>query len=343
MTTVLSIIGAIIVLGVLIIVHELGHFGVARALGFRVDEFAVGFGPRIFSKERGGIRYSLRLLPLGGFCKFHGEDEEAEDPECFNAQKAWKRALVVLAGAAMNILFAFVLAVITLLSWGDFAATIHEVRPGTPAETAGVQVGDQILSITGKRVVFDYAALDEVTKADPEEGVTLTVRRNGENVTMHLSDLYDEAEGRNMMGVTIDYTQRRSFRFGEAIVCAGDFLVYSARSLLSFFANIFKTPNLQEQVLGPVGTISVIGMAVRFGWETIFRLSLYLSLNLGIFNLLPFPGLDGGRLIFLIYEMIFKKPIPRDKEGLVHLIGLAILFGFIIYITVGDVRRLFGG
>ena len=92
-----------------------------------------------------------------------------------------------------------------------------------------------------------------------------------------------------------------------------------------------------------MGTISVIGMAVRFGWETIFRLSLYLSLNLGIFNLLPFPGLDGGRLIFLIYEMIFKKPIPRDKEGLVHLIGLAILFGFIIYITVGDVRRLFGG
>ena len=343
MTTVLSILGAIIVLGVLVIVHELGHFGVARALGFRVDEFAVGFGPKIFSKEHKGIRYSVRLLPLGGFCKFHGEDEEAQDPESFNAQKAWKRALVVLAGAAMNILFAFVLAVVTLLSWGDFAATIREVRPGTPAEIAGVEVGDQILSVNGKRVVFDYAALDEITKADPQEGVTVCVRRNGEDVTLHLSNLYDEAAGKNMMGVTIDYTQRRSFRFGEAIVCAGDFLVYSARSLLNFFANIFKTPNLQDQVLGPVGTISVIGQAVRSGWETIFRLCLYLSLNLGVFNLLPFPGLDGGRMIFLIYEMIFRKPIPRDKEGLVHLIGMALLFAFVIYITVGDVRRLFGG
>ena len=344
MTTVLSILGAIIILGVLITIHELGHFGVARALGFKVDEFAVGFGPKILAKERKGILYSLRAFPLGGFCRFHGEDENMEgDPEAFNNQKAWKRFLVIAAGAAMNILFAFVLAVITLLSWGDYAATVETVNPGSAAEAAGILPGDVLISVDGGRVVFDFAALENVQKADSEEGVTVVVRRDGEDVALKVTDLYDQEAGKNMLGVTISYANRRSFSLGEAIVCAGDFLTYSARSLLNFFVNIFKVENLSEQVMGPVGTISVIGEAVRNGWETIFRLALYLSLNLGIFNLLPFPGLDGGRLIFLLIEIIFRKPVPRDKEGLVHLIGIAILFGLILYLTWGDISRILGG
>lgn len=344
MSTVLSILGAIIVLGVLIIIHELGHYGVARVLGFRVDEFAVGFGPKIIQRERKGIQYSLRALPLGGFCKFHGEDEEGgADPDAFNNQKAWKRLLVVIAGAAMNILFAFVLALSTLLIWGDYAATVQSVEAGSPAEAAGMQAGDVLIAVDGGRVVFDFAALDNIQTADPAEGVEIVVKREGAYVTLHPRDIYDAEAGRNMIGININYAQRRSFTFGEAFTCAGDFLVYSAKSLISFFANIFRVENLSEQVMGPVGTISVIGEAVRNGWETIFRLALYLSLNLGIFNLLPFPGLDGGRLIFILIEMIFRKPVPRDKEGLVHLIGMLLLFGLVIYLTWGDITRLIGG
>ena len=344
MTVVLSILGAVVVLGVLIIVHELGHYGVARALGFRVDEFAVGFGPRILSTRKNGILYSLRAFPLGGFCRFHGdEQDQREDPTSFNAQKAWKRFLVILAGSAMNIAFAYILATVTLLSFGDYAATVETVNEGSPAEAAGMRPGDVIVSVNGKRAVFDFSALGEIQKADPEKGVDIVVKRGGEYVALHPKNLYDEARRKNQIGITINYENRRSFAVGEALVTAGDFLGYSARTLLNFFANIFNTPNLQEQVMGPVGTISVIGEAVRTGWESIFRLTFYLSLNLGIFNLLPFPGLDGARLIFLLIEIVFKKPVPREKEGLVHLIGLGVLMAFVLYLAIGDVGRLIGG
>lgn len=344
MTVLLSILGAIVVLSVLVVVHELGHYGVARLLGFRVDEFAVGFGPRILSKEKNGIVYSLRAFPLGGFCRFHGEDQDQrEDPTSFNAQKPWKRFLVILAGSAMNIAFAYILAVVTLLSFGDFAATVETVSPGSPAEVAGMLPGDVIVSVNGKQAVIDFSALSEIQKADPEKGVEVVVKREGQYVTLRPSNLFDETQGKNQIGITINYENRRSFSVGEALVTAGDFLGYSARTLINFFANIFNTPNLRDQVMGPVGTISVIGEAVRTGWESIFRLTLYLSLNLGIFNLLPFPGLDGARLIFLLIEIIFRKPVPREKEGLVHLIGLGLLMAFVLYLTIGDVGRLIGG
>ncbi|MGI6150703.1 MAG: M50 family metallopeptidase [Christensenellales bacterium] len=344
MTVFLSILGAVVVLGVLIVIHELGHFGAARALGFRVDEFAVGFGPRVLSKERKGILYSLRAFPLGGFCRFHGEDQDKrEDPTAFNAQKAWKRFLVILAGSAMNIAFAYVLAVVTLMAWGDYAATVETVNAGSPAEAAGMRPGDVIVSVNGKQAVFDFSALGEIQKADPEAGVEVVVKRGGEYVALRPKNLFDDTQGKNQIGITINYEGRRSFTFGEALGTAGEFLAYSAKTLLNFFANIFRTPNLQDQVMGPVGTISVIGQAVRTGWESIFRLTLYLSLNLGIFNLLPFPALDGARLIFLLIEIIFGKPVPREKEGLVHLVGLGLLMAFVLYLTIGDVGRLIGG
>mgnify|MGYP000999245101 CR=1 FL=1 len=344
MSVVLSILGAIVVLGVLIVIHELGHFGMARALGLRVDEFAVGFGPKVLSKERKGILYSLRAFPLGGFCRFHGEDEDkGEDPTAFNAQKPWKRFLVILAGAVMNIAFAYILATVTLTAWGDYAATVESVEVGSPAENAGMHQGDIIVAVNGKTAAFDFAALGEIQSADPETGVEIEVKRGDEYHTLRAKDLFDEAEGKNMIGIMINYEGRRAFTLGEALGTAWEFLVYSAKSLLNFFANILRIPNLSDHIMGPVGTISVIGQAVRSGWESIFRLALYLSLNLGIFNLLPFPGLDGARLVFVLIEMIFKKPVPREKEGLIHLVGLGLLMVFVIYVTVGDVGRLIGG
>ncbi|MGI6192776.1 MAG: M50 family metallopeptidase, partial [Christensenellales bacterium] len=218
MTVILSILGAIVVLGVLIVIHELGHYGVARALGVRVDEFAVGFGPRILSREKKGIVYSLRAFPLGGFCRFHGEDQDKrEDPTSFNCQKPWKRFLVILAGSAMNIAFAYILATVTLLALGDYAATVETVHAGSPAEEAGMQPGDVIVSVNGKQAVFDFSALGEIQKADPEAGVDVVVKRGGDYITLHPKNLYDEAQGKNQIGIVIDYQGRRSFTFGEAL------------------------------------------------------------------------------------------------------------------------------
>lgn len=339
MSVILQILGALIILGVLIIVHELGHFGVAKALGFRVDEFSVGFGPKVFARERKGTLYSVRALPLGGFCRFHAEEEEGtEENGDFNAQKPWKRFLVTLAGAVMNILLAFVLAVITLLAWGDTACLIAEVNPGSPAESAGLMAGDMIVAVDGDNLAFDFSALENVQNADAEQGVTLTVVRDGERMELTVSNLErDESTGKLMMGVTLDYSTMRTFSLGEAITSAFDYLAYLIRTLINFFASIFTTPNLTEQVTGPVGTVGIIMQAVSYGWMSIFRLCVFLSINLGVFNLLPFPGLDGGRLVFILIEMIFRKPVPRDKEGLIHLIGLGILMAFVLYLTIGEV------
>lgn len=339
MSFVLQFLGALIILGVLIFVHELGHFAMAKALGFRVDEFSMGFGPKVFARARKDTVYSLRALPLGGFCRFHMEEEGGtEENGDYAAQKPWKRFLVTLAGPFMNILLAFVLAVISLLAWGDTACVISAVNAGSPAQQAGLLPGDMIVAVAGEDLAFDFAALENVQQADPSEGVELTVVRNGERLIVTVSGLTADAEtGRLMMGVTLDYSARRSFGFGEALTSAFDYLGYLIRTLVEFLFSIFSAPNLSEQLSGPVGTVGVIMQAVSYGWLSIFRLCIFMCINLGVLNLIPFPGLDGGRLVFILIEMIFKKPVPRDKEGLIHLIGMGLLLLLILYLTIGEI------
>jgi len=181
-----------------------------------VEEFAVGFGPRLWGKERKGIQYSLRAVPLGGYCKFHGEDEEGgADPDAFNNHRAWKRFLVVVAGAAMNILFAFLLALSALLIWGDVAATIQSVEAGSPAELAGIQPGDVILSVDGERAVFDFAAMKNIQKSDPDAGVEVVVRRNGEDLTLHPTHIYDAEEGNAR--IAFDFGKFTKITLGEEL------------------------------------------------------------------------------------------------------------------------------
>ena len=216
MSFVLQLLGALIILGVLIFVHELGHFAMAKALGFRVDEFSMGFGPKVFARARKDTVYSLRALPLGGFCRFHMEEEGGtEENGDYAAQKPWKRFLVTLAGPFTNI----------LLAWGDTACVISAVNAGSPAQQAGLLPGDMIVAVAGEDLAFDFAALENVQQADPSEGVELTVVRNGERLIVTVSGLTADAEtGRLMMGVTLDYSARRSFGFGEALTSAFDYL-----------------------------------------------------------------------------------------------------------------------
>ena len=218
LNTVLGIIGGLLLLTFLVVAHEYGHFRVGKACDMRIEEFAVGFGPKLFSKIKNGIRYSIRALPLGGFVQFYGEDaqEVLEEPRAFNNRPIWQRFLTLLAGPAMNILLAFVLTVGVLVGYGDFVPVVASVQEGMPAQQAGLQEGDRIVSVDGKRIDFamEFDGID-LTKSG--ESVNIGVERDGQQMNFDIPFAYNEAEGRNMIGITYSSDTRQHFGFFEAI------------------------------------------------------------------------------------------------------------------------------
>ena len=338
--TLLSIVGALLVLTVLVFVHELGHFYAGKKLGFRIDEFAIGMGPVVCSKEKNGTRFAIRALPIGGLCAFHGEDEGVSDPECFNAQPVWKRMIVVLAGPFMNILLAVVLAVIILMTYGKYMPMINDfTAENTPAEAAGIQVGDIITEIDGKSITYYAECTDYIQQADPAR-IVVTVRRDGMDVTLTAHDIYDSESGSNRLGIYIS-PERLRYGFFEAVANSVQYTCYIVKEMFRVLGGLFTGSVTSDDVAGPVGTISIIGQAVRAGFEVVLRLGVLISINLGIMNILPIPALDGGRFLFMVIEAVRGKPIPPEKEGMIHMAGLVLLFGLMILLTVMDVRKLF--
>lgn len=338
--TLLSIVGALLVLTVLVFVHELGHFYAGKKLGFRIDEFAIGMGPVVCSKEKNGTRFAIRALPIGGLCAFHGEDEGVSDPECFNAQPVWKRMIVVLAGPFMNILLAVVLAVIILMTYGEYMPKINDfTAENTPAEAAGIQVGDIITEIDGKSITYYAECTDYIRQAD-HAGIEVTVRRGGSDVTLTARDIYDPESGSNRLGI---YISPERLRYGllEAATNSVRYTCYIVKEMFKVLGGLFTGSVTSDDVAGPVGTISIIGQAVRAGFEVVLRLGVLISINLGIMNILPIPALDGGRFLFMVIEAVRGKPIPPEKEGMIHMAGLVLLFSLMILLTVMDVRKLF--
>lgn len=338
--TLLSIVGALLVLTVLVFVHELGHFYAGKKLGFRIDEFAIGMGPVVCSKEKNGTRFAIRALPIGGLCAFHGEDEGVSDPECFNAQPVWKRMIVVLAGPFMNILLAVVLAVIILMTYGEYMPMINDfTAENTPAEAAGIQVGDIITEIDGKSITYYAECTDYIQQAD-HAGIEVTVRRGGSDVTLTARDIYDPESGSNRLGI---YISPERLRYGllEAATNSVRYTCYIVKEMFKVLGGLFTGSVTSDDVAGPVGTISIIGQAVRAGFEVVLRLGVLISINLGIMNILPIPALDGGRFLFMVIEAVRGKPIPPEKEGMIHMAGLVLLFSLMILLTVMDVRKLF--
>lgn len=338
--TLLSIVGALLVLTVLVFVHELGHFYAGKRLGFRIDEFAIGMGPVVCSKEKNGTRFAIRALPIGGLCAFHGEDEGVSDPECFNAQPVWKRMIVVLAGPFMNILLAVVLAVIILMTYGEYMPMINDfTAENTPAEAAGIQVGDIITEIDGKSITYYAECTDYIRQAD-HAGIEVTVRRGGSDVTLTARDIYDPESGSNRLGI---YISPERLRYGllEAATNSVRYTCYIVKEMFKVLGGLFTGSVTSDDVAGPVGTISIIGQAVRAGFEVVLRLGVLISINLGIMNILPIPALDGGRFLFMVIEAVRGKPIPPEKEGMIHMAGLVLLFSLMILLTVMDVRKLF--
>ena len=349
MSTVLSIAGAILVLCVLVVVHELGHFGAARLVGIKVMEFGVGMGPKLYSKEKNGILYSIRLFPIGGFCRFYGEDEAIRDSDSFAAQQIWRRVVVIFSGAFFNIVFSILLAIMTVWGFGDYNTGLvagaddqPAVWAGYPAEAAGLQEGDIFIAIDGKKIELTSNITDMILGADPSS-MEVTVLRDGELYSMTIQNFYNEERGRNFIGVTTG-SVRRHFKFGEAVSYSFEYIWVIMRETFSFLGSLFVPgTDVLGNVTGPVGTISIIGMAVRAGFESVLRLAMFVGMSLGIINLLPIPGLDGARLIFLGIEKAMGRAVSPEKEGLVHFIGLIALLALMVLLTFNDISRLIGG
>ena len=343
----LYILLAIALLGVLVVVHEFGHFIVGSLTGMTVLEFSVGMGPKIFGRRRGETDYSLRAIPFGGYCRFLGEDENSDDPRAMNRQSVWRRFLTIFAGAGMNFVFAFVACVVLLMGYftaGAASPTAQTVYEDMPAAQAGMQSGDVIVEANGEQI--EYSAdgaerLREIIAAAPtDEPIELVVERDGERVELSITPQVDETGQTGMIGIVFP---GRTYTLGEALVQAPKMMVDFVEMMLGWIRDLVFTGQGASDVTGPVGIVSIVSEVAREGFYTVLYVLFVISLNLGLVNLLPLPALDGGRLVFLLVEAVRGKPVPPEKEGMVHGIGLLLLLGLIVVITYQDIVRLIAG
>ncbi len=342
--TVVRILEALLLLSVLVMIHELGHYTAGRLLGFTILEYAIGMGPKLVGFKRKGIEYNLRALPLGGMCRFYGEDDGVADERCFNAQKAWKRFIVILSGPLMNFVLALMIAVGLVLGWGVADTTkviVQSVGENSPAQAAGLQVGDTFVLVDGTAVDSMESLTDAVHKADSDR-MAVTVLRDGQEQQLILSDLYNAEADANLMGVTIAYGTKR-VGLGYAIREGASYCWEMAGLVFQSLGMLFSGEAGLQDMAGPVGIIQILGEATKSGWYYVLSLCVMLSVNLGILNLFPIPALDGGRLFFILIEWVRGKPIPPEKEGMVHLIGFGLLLILVVVITFNDVLRLIRG
>ncbi|MDQ7793787.1 MAG: RIP metalloprotease RseP [bacterium] len=335
---------SVLLFGFLILFHELGHFLAARRAGVRVHEFAIGFGPRLVATQRGETRFSLRLFPLGGFVRMAGTDPgDAPDPRNFTQRPLASRVLVIAAGPLMNLvvavlIFAFVFAVLGIAVPRLEPATIGEVLPGHPAREAGMKAGDQVVAVDGEPVA-DWDELVALVQRRPGREVTFEVERDGRRLLIPIvPEESRDSPGRGFIGVApvveIHRLPPLQAVAGGAMF-AGQLLVLVLRAIAGMVLG--RQP---LDLVGPVGAVAFIGQATRAGLENLLRLAGFFSLNIGLFNLLPIPALDGSRLLFLGVEGVRGRPIDPEKENFVHFVGFALLLLLIIVVTYKDILRL---
>lgn len=334
---------AVLLFLVLIVIHEFGHFIAAKATGVRVNEFAVGFGPKLFSKKIGETTYMLKLIPLGGYCAMEGEDEESSDNRAFCNKKAWKRFIIVVMGAVFNLLFGFAIVACILAPQDRFTSTvIAEFREGAVSCDRGLQVDDKILEVNGRKIFTTYDLSYAFTNVKDGK-IDITVKRDGERVKLNDVE-FTTSEENGMSYLNVDfYVYGIEKTFGNFIKETGktcvSYCLVIWRSLIDLIGGKYGISAMS----GPVGVTAAIGTAAKESLINILPIMALISINLGIFNLLPVPALDGGRLLFILIEMIFRKPVPQKYEAVVHMVGFFILIGFMLLITAKDIWSLITG
>ncbi|MDD5986330.1 MAG: RIP metalloprotease RseP [Eubacteriales bacterium] len=329
----MTIIYAILMFCVLIFIHEFGHFIAAKKCGIRVNEFALGMGPALIKKQRGETTYSLRAFPIGGFCAMEGEDEDSEDPRAFNHKKPWQKAIVVCAGAAMNVILAIILMCIVSYTIGVASTTVDSFVKGSHAAADGMRAGDKITAIDGTAI----RAWDDVSKAldnkKKNETVAITVVRDGRTQTIKTQLM--ENQNRAMIGISPKMVKDP----GRSIITGFTSTWGLTKSMYVIIKQMVTGKVAMNQMSGPVGIVYMVNKSASRGFVYFLYLMALISLNLGVFNMLPFPALDGGRLVFIIVRSFTGKAITDAVENRINFAGLVLLFGLMIYVTWNDVIK----
>ena len=333
----ITIISSIIIFLLVILIHEFGHFIVAKMNGVSVLEFSIGMGSKIFQKESNGTLYSLRLLPVGGYCQLEGEDEENDSPNSLNNQSPFVRLKVILAGAIMNFILAFILLIL-LMSVSRVSTEVSGVLENSPAYSSGIQAGDKIVSINGKNINDGEELLKNIkeSQGDLDIGVIRDSQSKNIKVTPRLEN--------NVRKIGVNFQEEYNIKNFSLIkgFKKGVITFLNLTGMLYKFLGMLITGQLGlGGVSGPVGVVKEIGNAAKTGVANLIFLLAYININLGVFNLLPIPALDGGRAIFILIEMIFGKKISQEKEGYIHMVGLILLLALIAVVTIKDVIKLF--
>lgn len=339
MNIVLTIVVAIAVFMLIILIHEFGHFIAAKSFGVLVHEFSIGFGPQILKWKKSETQYSLRLFPLGGYVKLEGEDEKSDDPRALNNKPAGKKLAVMAAGAVFNLISGFIIMTLVFAFQQGFTTLkvdkiLTDISGVQAAEV--IQPGDEIVAFDGKKVwnYKDFSFLmGNTTAGDPVE---ITVKRDGVKKDFEITPvLY---EGRNILGVQMKVEE---MTLKDAIICGLKEMFFVVRVVVYSLMMLVTGKVPVSEMSGPVGTTVLIGQAAQLGILNLLYMFALLSVNIGIFNLIPFPALDGGRIFFLLIEVIRRKPIPPEREGMIHFIGLVLLMLLMVFVTSSDIYKLF--
>ncbi len=349
MDVALTIIAFVLILGLLIVAHELGHFVTARLAGVKVEEFGLGLPPRIFGIKRGETIYSLNWLPLGGFCRLLGE-EDPSHPRSLASKPAWVRLIVLGAGSFMNAVLPIILLTVAFMVPRDVVAgdvIIQEVAPNSPAAEAGIEPGDTLLQVNDAAVTNMGDVAYEIHMSLGEETILLLEDEQGVQRTVTVVPRWDPPVGEGAVGITMSLentqVESRSYPFWEAVPEAGQSL-WETFELMRNEVTSWFVRGAPPQVTGPVGIFQLTGEASEAGPSYLIQFAAFLSLNLAIINLFPIPGLDGGRIIFVLLEIVRRgKRVAPRTEGLIHLAGFLLLIGLIVVITVADVMRVVEG
>lgn len=368
----ISIIIAILVFGLIIAIHEFGHFIVAKMSGVKVNQFALGMGPAIFKFKKGETLYALRLFPIGGFCSMEGEDESSDDSRAFGKKPVWKRICIVAAGAFMNLVLGFILIIIIVGREGSISTTqisgfktneIEKLCYGTVAvvqydnkenisfassDLSGLNFMDEIVEINGMHI-FTTMDITYQFQSDEDKIFDMKVKRDGKII--ELEDVKFKSDANNSL--VIDFTVLpKDLTVGSVLGQSGKQFGTYSRLIWISFADLVQGKYKINDLSGPVGIIDTIGQVVdsekdendKIDWsgllDNVLFIAAFISINVGIFNLLPFPALDGARIVFLIIEAIRKKPIKPEKEGMIHFIGIAILLLLMAIVTFSDISKI---
>ncbi len=331
----------VLVFGVLIFIHEFGHFFTARRCGVAVKEFAIGMGPKIFSwkSKKYDTQYALRAFPIGGFVSMVGEDEESDSENAFCNKSVWKRMLIVIAGAVMNLLLGFILMMAVVLMQGPIGSTVVAEFDENAISSTQLQVGDEIILVDGTKVHSGNEVMYEIMNKGYEP-IDLIVKRNGEKVTLN-NVVFTTFEESGVLFGEMDFKVLREERTFANLMKQTFFrsvssvkMVYD--SLIGLLSGRFGV----DAVSGPIGVAEAVGSAAETDAVSFVYIVSILTINLGVMNLLPFPALDGGRFVLLAIEGIRRKPLNRNVEAYINFVGIIVLFAFMIFVSFKDVLKL---